>query len=193
MASKEPMDDPRMLWQNQPGGGKTMLTPAELDRRSRLLLVAARRDMLSAVGTVAVLLLLPRWILPVKLGLWYDWAEIATAAWAFAVLLLFRKRLWPGPPPPAALGASGIVHFREQLADRRDELRRGWLWRGPAVVALLLCVVPFAFVALGQRGSLQAMVPFLTLSVVWLVMLAFQTIRQVRQIDREIESLEAGR
>lgn len=189
MTSKQPMDDPRTLWQGQPGE-RTPVSIEDLGRRNRRLLREARRDMVATMAAVASLLLLPRWVPAVQMGLWYDLAQSATAAWALLALLLLRKRLWPGLPPPAAVAVPGMEHFRAELARRRDHLRLAWLWRAPAVAALLLFVVSFASLALGQRGSIRPVLPLLAVSSVWVVLLAAQTLRQVRRLDAEIRRLD---
>ena len=101
-----------------------------------------------------------------------------------------RKR---GPAEAADMGSStGIDYCRTALELRQRQLRQPWRWfLGPVLLGIAsFLIVPVAEV-LRNPGMAPKMAPFLIMMVVWVVFFFRQVSRDLRQIQRDIDELNA--
>jgi CHASE2 domain-containing sensor protein len=180
-------NDPGDVWRNQP----EETVPVNLNRRARELSASTRTEILMSMGAALLLVGVVAWRFaserePVPLAVLG-----AAIVWVLISLVWFRDRIWPKAEPAGGeLAATGLEHYRRELARRRDHLRNEWLWHGPLVLA---CAV-LATVGVGDlfRGMRQwsSVVPLVVLLGVWTAFGIWGRRRQANQLQREMDEIE---
>jgi hypothetical protein len=181
-------NDPGDLWRNQPE--ETL--PVNLNRRVRELYSSTRTEILMSIGAALLLVALVAWRFageggPVPLAV-----LAAAMVWVLVSLVWFRDRIWPKPEPAGDnLAATGLEHYRRELARRRDHLRNEWIWHGPLVLACaVLATLGLGDVFQGFR-RFSTVLPLVVLLGVWTVFGIWGRRRQANQVQREIDELRA--
>jgi len=102
---------------------------------------------------------------------------------------LYRRGSARAVPRDANLETS-IELYRAQLERRRNALRGIWTWyAGPILVALMAFGLQAPLANPDEPGLWLKVAPFVVSSIVWSVMMAYQSRRAASDLQREIDSL----
>ena len=116
---------------------------------------------------------------------------LLAAVWMTVSIYVSRHRIWPARHvPPEAVAATSLDYYLKQLVDRRDHLKREWLWHGPLLLACLLFFLIIFENQLPTPERLMKTLPFIVLLVVWVAAWAWQRWKMARQIQQEIDELK---
>lgn len=190
MPDERKPQDPGSLWRSQAGEGVEMMPSQFVRRRAREIESKTCWEIVMSVGAAVFFVAFITW----RFGFPQDRAQrlvLALAvAWMLASIYLSRHRIWRRKPmPPDAAVTTGLEYYRKRLEDRRDHLKREWLWHGPVLLACLL----FFQIIFGNRlpspERLLKTLPFVVLLGVWIVVGAWQRWRMAKEIQREIDEL----
>jgi hypothetical protein len=186
--------DPGALWRSQPGEEVQVNIDRIVKRRARELYSKTRAEIITSVSAPILFIAVVAWRFGFQNDRVVQWGFALIVTWIVISLYSMRRRIRRrSEPSPDALAAASMDYYRLQLQERRQHLRSLWLWHGPMFLA---CVV-FLGAVLGRVWPIyQRMVnvlPFAALLVVWSVLNLWQRRRQARELERELEELDAFR
>ena len=115
---------------------------------------------------------------------------VLALVWSLAGLYFLSRGKWSGEMLGEAGLSAGLEFCRREIERRRDYFRRVLLWgAGPVLLAIATFVLALALGA--GRGILPKAMPFMTLVVVWIAAYVVIRARQLRELQRELEELNA--
>jgi hypothetical protein len=183
------MRRPEAIWQAQPEERIPMNMEQIVNRRADALSYSTRSEIRWSLAAAVFFLAVILWRLPPREPL-----EIAgfgvIVLWVVTSLAWYRGRIWRAAPPPDAIAATGIAHYRKELEIRRDHLRNAWLWHGPL---LLACAVFAAGLSGGRyfyRERLIGVAPFAAILLAWTMYDIRRRYRQAAELQREIDEID---
>ena len=188
-------NDPRAIWQNQPAEPLPM-TLERIEQKSRELHARTRRELIKSLASPLIVIAICGFA--VRFGDPALRAVLALAiAWSLAGQYFLNRGMWSAELPDEAASRTGIESYRREVKRRRFLFSRTVLWHfGPVVFAVVILVVLIASLGTGSRGmplreALLKMSPFLTLVTIWLAAVFVIRMRQQRELQREIDELNA--
>lgn len=111
---------------------------------------------------------------------------------AVYVIYQLHKRGWVRAAPPEAASTAWLDFYRAELARQRDALRTIWWWYlAPILGALVVFAAALPLPHVEQPGLWRNIAPFVILSVVWCLAMGILTRRIVRQLQGEIDAVDA--
>lgn len=189
--------DPSQLWRQQPEESSAIVPPGALARRTVALHASSRSEVLGSLCAATLFVLVIGWRLAASRDALLWLALTAIALWVVLTAWRSRRQIRTiqaaGTPGGDARAASGLDYYYEELLRRQAHLRSGWLWHGP----LILSCATLGVVLLQSRGitwtRLAGVVPLLIVLVAWVAIRNLSRWREVRQVRREIEEVQALR
>ncbi|HEY1212373.1 MAG TPA: hypothetical protein VGE93_01950 [Bryobacteraceae bacterium] len=183
-------NDPRTIWQNQPTEPSVM-TLETIREKMRELRAKTRRDLLGTLTGPLVVAFFYAFCMkqfPAQQRL--QPLFVLALVWSLAGLYFLSRGKWSGGMPGDAGFSAGLEFCRREIERRRDYFRRVLLWgAGPVLLAMATFVLALALGA--GRGILPKAMPFMTLVVVWIAAYVVIRARQVRELLRELDELNA--
>ena len=183
-------NDPRTIWQNQPTEPSVM-TLETIREKMRELRAKTRRDLLGTLTGPLVVAFFYAFCMkqfPAQQRL--QPLFVLALVWSLAGLYFLSRGKWSGEMPGDAGLSAGLEFCRREIERRRDYFRRVLLWgAGPVLLAIATFVLALALGA--GRGILPKAMPFMTLVVVWIAAYVVIRARQVRELQRELDELNA--
>jgi hypothetical protein len=179
-------------WREQPEEGRTVKSTQFAGRRAGELIRNTRSEILTSITAALFFAIVMAWRLPPARDAVQQLTFAAILAWAAASLWAMRKRIWPTEPRPDALAASGLEHYRAQLAARRDHLRSVWVWHGPLLLAALFFLVRFARDGFPPGERMREAIPLVLVLLGWTCFSIWRRLRAARQIQQELDALEGS-
>ena len=187
MRNDFPENDPRAIWQNQPGEPSVM-TLEKIRRKVRELHAKTRKQLL---GNLAVLLVVVAFYafgieqFPALKPLF-----AFAIAWSLAGLYFLNRGMWSAAMPGDAGLSTGLEFYRREVERRRYLLRRVLLWSfGPVLLAIGTFILAIATTGVRDRGIFPNAVPFMALVVIWIAAYFVIRMREQRELQREIDEL----
>lgn len=166
------MNDPKEIWQHQPAEPLHMSTEL-LERRYKRFENRRRAGLYALWGLAGLATAASIYVLrPVSI-LWMAWS-----AW-----MLYQSYARRRPVEPA--GELTLSFYRAELVRRQHYFSSAWMW---FLLPTLLCVVVSIAAAL---DFVPKSLPFLTLLLIWFLILPFQFRREQRSLQLEIDTLDA--
>ncbi|HEY7390614.1 MAG TPA: hypothetical protein VH640_19000 [Bryobacteraceae bacterium] len=192
MGNEPPSDDPLKIWQNQPREIPKM-TLEEIHReKARALHKKTRWEV---VVPPAVLIAACLVASAISRGTIPRIACGVAILWILIVHLPAIRRTWARPPAGDAGLLSGVDFYRSELEHRLAYFRKPWRTWGKVVIPVFIAAAALvypAIVGVIHRPALAInMVPFFALMALWFVLLFRITRQQIRQIQLELEELDA--
>jgi len=195
MRSDSSGNDTRKLWQEQRTEIPEM-TLEKIQQKTQELRAKTRRELTKSIaGPVIVAAIC-------AFGLRFPNIAVRAAlmvaiAWSIAGQYFFRRGMWSAMPPGDAAQSTSLQSYRKEIERRRSLFGRVILWLfGPAVLAVGVLIAILVKLGTGPRGlPLEGALrnaPFLILIVVWVVSFFAIRMRQQRELQREIEELDAS-
>lgn len=182
------MPDPKAIWKGQPEEVRAVNLEQILKQRTEALDASTRSEILMSLGAALLFVVVVYW----RLAAYHDrLLQVGCAAavvWVAISLYWFRRRIWR-PARPDAIAAPGLEYYRRELEQRRDHLRRAWLWHGPLFLA---CVVLLTILTGSTFAGYQRLVnvlPLIVLLGLWTVFGFWRRRRQAMELQREIDEM----
>jgi hypothetical protein len=192
MPNESSGNDPRIIWQNQPTE-PTTTTVEKLRLKVPELHAKTRRQMLGNLGVPLVVVVF------CAIGMKQFPHPGLRSLFAFAIIwslagLYFQNRgMWSAMLPGGAGLSTGLESYRREVERRRSLSGRFMLWGfGPMVLAIAALIVLLLALGtgMGLTERLLKMTPFLSLLAAWFVSFFFIRMRQLRELQREIDELK---
>jgi hypothetical protein len=180
-------EDLRSAWRNQPAEERPVILESLITRRTQSLSSATRAEILTAIAATVFFVAVTAWRFASEWDRIPQVGFIAAFVWVVVSLYWFRARIWGRPTEKDALAATGLEHYRKELASRRDHLRNPWLWHGPLVLACLTLAAIFAD-QINFRG-IQRELPLIGLLVIWAGLGFLRRLRQAADLQRELDEI----
>jgi hypothetical protein len=178
------------VWKNQPKEERPVNLENLMDRRSREMDSATRAEILISLMAAIFFAAIMAW----RFGADQSHVPVigfaAVVGWVVISLYWFRGRLWgTGTERTDTLAVTGLEHYRNELARRRDHLRNAWVWHGPLVLAFLIPLT-----VLGRRGfpmfrDVRQVLPLVLLLALWTAFGWLRRRRKAEDLQREIKFL----
>jgi hypothetical protein len=183
--------DPGAIWRDQPEEVRAVKLDQIVNRRTEELYSSTRSEILMSLLAAIVFVGVMAWRLAEIPAGWQQVGFAAAIAWVLISLYWFRRRIWRQPPARAdATAASGLEYYRLELAQRRDHLRREWIWHGPLFLACLILAAILAGRTFSGYRPPYDVLPLIVLLAVWTGYGLARRLRQARELQREIDELE---
>jgi len=191
MASEPPENDIRSKWQNQPNE-TTRMSIEEIRQKAWKLQRKARREVLVLYGFALLFV--------VFFGMSFVKANDTLSRAGFALMVVSalyfpyqaQKRLWPRSESTESASTTGLDFYRRELERRRDYWRHIWGLLGPLFFSsgvVLLAVLK----AMKNPGLWLNLLPFTLLLAIWAASFIPLRKRELRKIQREIDTVDALR
>lgn len=183
--------DPGAIWRDQPEE-KVVTLEQIVKRRTEELYSSTRAEILMSIGAALLFVGVMAWrFAPAREPL-QELGYAAVITWVALTLYRFRHQIWPRDlSRPDMAAATGLAYYREELKRRRDHLRNAWLWHGPLVLACMILVATLAQKAFPGFERLRNALPLIILLVVWTGFGFRRRRRRARELQREIDEMEA--
>lgn len=188
MSSKED-HDPRMIWQNQVGGG-TPMTLEQIRRKAEEIDAKTRQQLMANTLIAAILTVSCVW------GIWVNQDSMQRAGLVFTIVWSWiaqhssiKQMISPGLAGEAAL-STGLEFYRNELKRRKNYFRRPWLWfLGPVLAAIGFYMLPIFRSIIGNPGSIQKITPFGVILSIWVILILIRTRREYLAVQKMIDEL----
>jgi len=196
MPSDPSARDPRTIWQGQPGERSAVTLEKLIRRKAQESHAKTLRERWGGVAGFLGILAFSGFA--VRWG--FNPMGFAIAiAWSFAGVMMLNRGDWPARISADAALATGLEFCRKEIERRIYVHRRFLLWSfAPILLALGAFVVPAAQIALKERAGLANMMPFLTLSAIWIVVVFLvrqwkwgamqRELAELNELERESQS-----
>jgi FtsH-binding integral membrane protein len=168
------------------------MTLETIRQKTRELHVKTRRALLRGMTVPLLVTGIAGWIVaqlnggPVLRAIF-----VVAIAWSLAGQYFLNRGMWSAAQPGDAPLSTGLESYRREVERRRYLSGRFLLWSlGPVVLALAALIAPLLSLGI-RKGMLLNMIPFLALLVIWLVSVFVIRMRDRRELQREIDDLNA--
>ena len=185
--------DPRTIWQNQPTEPSAM-TLEKIRQKVRELHAKTRRQLLGNLVVPLIVVAFYGFCIkqfnhPVLRPLF-----AFAIAWSLAGLYFLNRGMWSAMLPGDAVLSTGLESYRREVERQRSLSGRFMLWGfGPVVFAIATLIMLILSLGIESgillKSALLKMIPFLTLLAIWFVSFFVISMRQQRELQREIDEL----
>jgi CHASE2 domain-containing sensor protein len=182
--------DAGAIWKDQPEERLTVDLEQIVKRRTEELDSSTRWEILMSVGAALLFIGVMAWRLRPAHDRLQQVGYAAAIAWVAICLYRFRRRIWRRPASPDAKAASGWEYYRRELEERRDHLRRAWLWHGPLFLACLMVIAMWMGGTISGYRGVRDVLPLVVLLAVWTGFGFWRRRRQANEIQREIDEIQ---
>ena len=188
---RDPGDDLKDIWRNQPLEADTM-TLKLIQSKARELHAKTRRQLRGTLGAplaVAFCFALGTKLFP-SLHPVMQLLFAAASVWSLLGVYFLTRGMWSTEMPGDAGLSTSLEFCRQELA-RRDRLLRGaLLWSfAPIALAIGALIVALAMAGTKEHGILPNGLPFLILVAVWIITYLVIRLRERHGLQHEIELL----
>ena len=188
MPDRAGTQDPGAILRDQPEGRLTVNLEQIMQRRTEELYSSTRSEILMSIGAALLFVGVMAWRLAPAVERLQQLGFAAAMVWVVISLYRFRRRIWTRhSSPPDAIAATGLQYYRRELEQRRDHLRRAWLWHGPLILAILIAILTGN--AFSGYQPLRNVLPLVVLLAVWTGFSLTRRHRQARELQREIDEI----
>jgi len=195
------MPDIRSVWQSQ--AKKPSNVSLELIRRNaRRLEETAHQRIVSTYVAALVIVVMALYISWQLDEIFFRMGACALILWAVSLIYQARKAVSPGRLPLHATLSVSLDFYRQELERQISYLRAGRNTIWPLLLSGALFLTPFVRGAMGKPGMrgfdqresmyflLGLVVPFLTVTVVWVSSVFVVAGRKLRGVQKEIQELD---
>ena len=190
MSDQNRVKDPGAIWRDQPEERQAVNLEQIVKRRTEELGSSTRSEILMSIGAALLFVAVMAWRLAPYRDRLLQVGYAAAIAWAAITVYRFRRRIWRRPAAPAdAMAASGVEYYRRELEQRRDHLRRAWLWHGPLLLACMVLTVIVTRETFAGYQPLRNVLPLVALLAVWTGFGLIRRRRQAKELQREIDEI----
>jgi hypothetical protein len=159
-------------------------------RRTEELGSSTRSEILMSIGAALLFVAVMAWRLAPYRDRILQVGYAATIAWVAIAVCRFRRRIWRRPTVSAdAMAATGLEYYRRELEQRRDHLRRAWLWHGPLLLACMVVAAILTGETFTGYQPLRNVLPLVALLAVWTGFGLIRRRRQAKDLQREIDEI----
>jgi CHASE2 domain-containing sensor protein len=189
MSDKARGKDAGAIWKDQPEERLTVNLEQIVQRRTEELDSSTRWEILMSIGAALLFIGVMAWRLSPAHDRLQQVGYAAAIAWVAICLYRFRRRIWRRPASPDAKAASGLEYYRRELEERRDHLRRAWLWHGPLFLACMIVIAMWMGGTISGYQPLRNVLPLVVLLAVWTGFGLWRRRRQAKELQREIDEI----
>jgi hypothetical protein len=189
MSDEKRAKDAGAIWKAQPEERLTVNLEQIVKRRTEDLDSSTRWEILMSISAALLLTGVTAWRLgPVRDRL-LQVGYTAAMVWVVICLYRFRHRIWRQPAGRDAKAATGLEYYRKELEQRRDHLRRAWLWHGPLFLAGMMLIAILTGNTFSGYQPLRNVLPLVVLLAVWTGFGLWRRRRQAKELQREIDEI----
>jgi len=198
MGPNPSVNDPKSIWQSQPGE-TSKVTLVLVRKAARDMRAKTRRELFGIAWVqlafaifAAVGLVKGSFAGDIKGALWPGRTAFAAALlWCIAGALVYQRGMWTAPLAGDAGLETGIAFLRREIQRHRDLFHRWLAWVFcPIIFTLGAAVGPIVwYLATTSPKLLWNTIPFFSGLAGWTVAMVFLRIRRRRELQREIDDL----
>jgi len=178
------------IWRDQPEERLAVNLDKIVNRRTEELYSSTRSDILMSIGAALLFVAVIGWRLAPAYDPLLQIGFGAAAAWVAIAIYRFRRRIWrPGDRPADAAAATGLDYYRRELEQRRDHLKREWLWHGPLFLACVILIAILTGNTFSGYRRVQSVLPLVLMLAVWTGFSLVRRFGKAREIQREIDEI----
>jgi hypothetical protein len=112
-------------------------------------------------------------------------------AWSLAGLYFLTRGMWSAMTPGDVGLSTGLQFCRREIERQRGLARRLLLWSfGPILLTIGTFILALAMVGTRDRGIFPNGLPFLAIVAIWIVSYFIIRLRELRDLQREIDELD---
>ena len=190
MSDQNRVNDPGAIWRDQPEERCAVNLEQIVKRRTEELGSSTRSEILMSIGAALLFVAVMAWRLAPYRDRILQVGYAATIAWVAIAVCRFRRRIWRRPTVSAdAMAATGLEYYRRELEQRRDHLRRAWLWHGPLLLACMVVAAILTGETFTGYQPLRNVLPLAALLAVWTGFGLIRRRRQAKDLQREIDEI----
>lgn len=181
-------NDPRTVWQNQPTE-PSLMTLEKIRHKVRELHAKTRRQLMGNFLVPLTAVFVYGFSMQFHDALLRPVFALAIA-WSLAGLYFLNRGMWSAAMPGDAALSTGLEFYRREVERRRNFFRRVLLWSfGPVLMAIVTLILSMGNVGILNRATVPSMAPFLVLVVIWIAAYFVIRMRELRELQREIDEL----
>jgi hypothetical protein len=186
------MNDPQTIWQNQTTEEMKMSLTQLQEKASQHRARARRMVIANDLTYLALVVFLGFTFANVpnttsRVGL------VFLALGSFYSVYRRHKQLWPLPPDPDTLPATGLETYRRELQQWRDDSHKIWRMLAPLVPGGIILALPgiSSLVHTWSQNPVMLVnaLPVCGLLVIWLTLIFPVRKRRLRKIQQELDML----
>ena len=189
MSDRSGANDPGAIWKDQPEERLTVNLQQIVKRRTEELDSSTRWEILMSITAALLFVGVMAWRLAPARDRLLQVGYAAVVVWVVVSLYRFRRRIWRRPARPDAIAATGLEYYRNELEQRRDHLRRAWLWHGPLFLACLILLAGWMGSTFSGYQPLRNVLPLVVLLAVWTGFGFWRRRDQAKELQREIDEI----
>ena len=186
-------DDPKAIWQQQRTEPSTM-TLELIGEKARALRAETRRELFANITIALLAFAISVYGIPRthSLGLQLAFAFAGAWAWALAGQCFLHWGMWSRSLLAEVASNNGLEFYRRELKRRQRLFCRVLEWTfGPLVLSICALILEFAGIARDRNLHLRSMIPFCLVFCIWIVVFFVLRFRRRRELQREIDELNA--
>ena len=188
MSDRIGANDAGAIWRDQPEERLTVNLEQIVNRRTEELYSSTRSDIIMSIGAALLFAGVVGWRLAPAYDRLLELGFGAVIAWVVISLYRFRRRIWR-PIRADAVAATCLEYYRKELEQRRDHLRREWLWQGPLLLACVILIAILTGNTFSGYQRFQNVLPLIVLLAVWTGFGLTRRRRQAKELQREIDEI----
>ena len=190
MSDQHAAKDAGAIWRDQPEERCAVNLEQIVKRRTDELGSSTRSEILMSIGAALLFVGVMAWRLAPYRDHILQVGYAAAIAWVAVTVYRFRRRIWRRPTVSAdAMAASGVEYYRRELEQRRDHLRRAWLWHGPLLLACMVLTAILTGETFSGYQPLRNVLPLVALLAFWTGFGLIRRRRQAKELQREIDEI----
>jgi hypothetical protein len=190
MSDQNRVNDPGAIWREQPEERRAVNLEQIVKRRTEELGSSTRSEILMSIGAALLFVGITAWRLTPYRDRLLQVGYAAAIAWVAITVYRFRRRIWRRlAAPKDAMAATGVEYYRRELEQRRDHLRRAWLWHGPLLLACMVLTAILTGETFSGYQPLRNVLPLVALLAVWTGFGLMRRRRQAKELQREIDDI----
>jgi len=185
MANDPSENNPKTIWQSQPGGVSAVTLEKMMRRRAQELHGKTGRELLGSIVSPVTVVGISAYCIAQGDNLMQRAAFAVATAWSILGAYIVNRGMWRGTRFQDAASATGLTFYRREVERQRHLFRCVMQWSFAPVVLAVGALIAW----LRDRGPVSKMIPFLTLVAIWIA--AVLVMRKTRRDDlqREIDDL----
>lgn len=189
MSDQTRAKDPGAIWKNQPEEGRAVNLEQIVKRRTEGFDSSTRSEILMSIGAALLFTGIMAWRLTPARDRMLQVGFGAAIVWAALSVYRFRRRIWQRAARPDAIAATGLDYYRKELEQRRDHLRRAWLWHGPLFLACMVLIAILTGSTFSGYQPLRNVLPLVILLAAWTGFGFWRRRGQAKELQREIDEM----
>jgi len=189
MPDNSPNDNLKITWQNQPMEASKM-TLETIRQKASESRSKTRRELFGSIVMALIVVAISVFGILHGSNTGIRVVFVLAIVWALAGQILLHRGMWPASLPVEATISTGLEFYQQQIERQQNLVRRVLEWSfGPVILSIGNLIVMLVEIARGRSLRISAVMPFVTLVVIWIIAFFVFRSRDQRKLRSEIDEL----